>query len=604
MSYCLNPDCQQPEQPGAGQFCQHCGTRLLLAGRYQPLALIGAGGFGRTLRACDTQKPSQPACVIKQFHPQGQTGASKAAQLFQQEAVRLEELGRHPQIPTLYAHCEQDARHYIVQELIEGADLDAELQSCGPFSEVAIRALLADLLPVLHFIHQGQVIHRDIKPENIIRRRDNRLLALVDFGAAKYATQSAIGQTGTAIGSAGYAAPEQNFGKANFSSDLYSLGVTCLHLLTGVEPLTLYRVEDASWAWRDRLPAPVSPALGEILDKLLERAVRRRYQSAVEVLAALEPGTVALPTASATAPARQLAIALTPVRSLASHTGAIGAIAFSAAASGLRPAAPDCTLNLWQRGAVWQFTTLTGHQAAIKSLAFSPNGKLLASGGLDRRLQVWLPGRSRPLASLTGHAAGIMAIAFSPDGRLLVSGSADGTVKLWQPNQAGLADTLTQESKYAGIWAIAFSPDGQQLVTGSAGGWLHIWQLATQTLEQCYRAHSGSFAGITTLAFSPDGQCLATGSQDRCIKLWRANGEQQGKLIQPQPVRAIAFSPDGDSLASGGDDGVLRLWAVATQQLVSEVIAHAGAIGAIAFSPDGQHLASGGVDKLVRLWSV
>jgi serine/threonine protein kinase len=83
----------------------------------------------------------------------------------------LEQLGKHPQIPELFAHVEQDNRQYIVQEFIDGQNLAEELAQTGAFAEKEIRRLLGDLLPVLQFIHEGQVIHRDIKPENIIRRR-------------------------------------------------------------------------------------------------------------------------------------------------------------------------------------------------------------------------------------------------------------------------------------------------------------------------------------------------------------------------------------------------------------------------------------------------
>src|SRR5919202_3124281 len=205
MSYCLNPDCQKPQNPNATKFCLSCGTKRVLAERYRAIKLIGAGGFGRTLLAEDEYKPSKPDCVIKQFYPQGQNNAGKAAELFQQEAVRLEQLGKHPQIPELFAHFEQDSRQYIVQEFIDGQNLAQELAETGVFREKQISSLLGDLLPVLQFIHDKQVIHRDIKPENIIRRSPSYQggatpsesppyqggaqggqLVLVDFGAAKF----------------------------------------------------------------------------------------------------------------------------------------------------------------------------------------------------------------------------------------------------------------------------------------------------------------------------------------------------------------------------------------------------------------------------------
>ena len=126
MSYCLNPDCPKAtSNPMGAKFCQSCGSQLLLQGRYRALKLIGQGGFGRTFLAVDEEQSAKPCCVIKQFFPQAQGIANrqKAAELFEQEAVRLEELGKHPQIPELIAHFEQDNRQYLVQEFVEGENL-------------------------------------------------------------------------------------------------------------------------------------------------------------------------------------------------------------------------------------------------------------------------------------------------------------------------------------------------------------------------------------------------------------------------------------------------------------------------------------------------
>lgn len=295
MSYCLNPDCQKPENLDLATFCAFCGSKLLLGDRYRAIKPIGVGGFGCTFKGVDLYKPSQPLCVIKQFRPQSpdSRNAQKAAELFGAEAVQLEEMGKHPQIPELLAHFEQDRRQYLVQEYVDGQNLAIELDEEGAFNETQIWQLLNDLLPVLQFIHDRQVIHRDIKPENIIRRRLGGQLVLVDFGAAKSATGTAMGRTGTIIGSAGYAAPEQAFGKAVFASDLYSLGVTCVHLLTQVAAFDLFDSREGQWVWRDYLlENPVSPELGRVLDKLLESAIAKRYQSAAEVLEDLNPQPV------------------------------------------------------------------------------------------------------------------------------------------------------------------------------------------------------------------------------------------------------------------------------------------------------------------------
>ena len=288
MSKCLNPDCLQTNSKTT--FCQKCGSKLLLTDRYRALEILGQGGFGRTFLAVDENKPSQPYCVIKQFLPQAQgtNNQEKAGELFKQEAIQLEHLGKHQQIPELFAYLIQDNRQYLVQEYIEGQNLVQELAQTGAFSETQIINLLGDLLPVLAFIHQKLVIHRDIKPENIIRRKIDNKLFLVDFGAAKAATITALAVTGTVIGSAQYTAPEQAMGKPTFASDLYSLGVTCIHLLTNIEPFDLFDVSESDWVWRDYLKVKINNTLGQVLDKLLQQGTRKRFQTAQEVLEALQ----------------------------------------------------------------------------------------------------------------------------------------------------------------------------------------------------------------------------------------------------------------------------------------------------------------------------
>ncbi|WP_016952498.1 serine/threonine-protein kinase [Anabaena sp. PCC 7108] len=296
MSYCLNPHCSKPENPDDLKFCLTCGTKLFLKERYRAIKPIGQGGFGRTFLAVDEDKPSKPPCVIKQFYPQAQgtNTVQKAVELFNQEAVQLDELGQHPQIPALLAYCSQDDRQYLVQEFIDGLNLAQELTNKGAFNETQIRQLLNDLLPVLQFCHARQVIHRDIKPENIIRRGSDHKLVIVDFGAAKSATATSLNHTGTSIGSPEYVAPEQMRGRALFASDIYSLGVTCINLLTERSPFDSYDTHNATWIWRQYLKTPVSQELSQIIDKMVESIPSRRYQTTDEVLKALNIQTPAV----------------------------------------------------------------------------------------------------------------------------------------------------------------------------------------------------------------------------------------------------------------------------------------------------------------------
>lgn len=320
MFYCSNPGCSNPFNPDGNKFCISCGAQTLtplFRNRFRVIGLLGEGGFSRTYEARDTDRMDEP-CVIKQFVPlQGTAALEKATELFQQEA-RLYELGEHPQIPRLIAYFEQDKRLYLVQEFIEGQNLLQELHYSGAFSEEKIKELLADLLPILKFVHERGVIHRDIKPENIMRLRSPQPtpvastggtparrwlplrrgasgdLVLIDFGVSKQVTGKVLGKTGTTVGTLGYAPLEQIRGQVFPASDLYSLGVTCIRLLTKHLPKEdgydqLYDASRGRWVWKERLPhgTSISERMGQILDKLTQDYVSDRYQSVDEVVADL-----------------------------------------------------------------------------------------------------------------------------------------------------------------------------------------------------------------------------------------------------------------------------------------------------------------------------
>ncbi|WP_100897284.1 protein kinase domain-containing protein [Nostoc flagelliforme] len=292
MICCLNSSCHNPPCSDEIKFCANCGIPLIILRHYRPIQVLGSGGFGKTYLAEDVEKFNE-ICVIKQFAPQVQgTGAlHKATELFQQEARRLQQLGEHPQIPTLFAYFEEDKRLYLVQQYVKGQNLLEELQHQGIFSEFKIRELLLDLLNILQSVHQHKVIHRDIKPQNIIRRKSPQPpkgdLVLIDFGASKKLSETVVAQQGTTIGSFGYAPLEQmQAGEAYSASDLYSLGATCFHLLTTIPPWELWKKQGYGWIdnWRQHLRQPLSEELAAILDKLLQTDYRERYQSAEAVL--------------------------------------------------------------------------------------------------------------------------------------------------------------------------------------------------------------------------------------------------------------------------------------------------------------------------------
>lgn len=270
----------------------------ILGGRYQIISQLGKGGYGITFLAEDRQLPGNPRCVVKQLKPEATNpdNLKVAEQLFNSEAQVLYRLGNHPQIPKLLAHFEENQEFYLVQEFIEGYNLSQEFTSGKPLSESYIITLLRDILDVLVFVHQQNVIHRDLKPENIRRNEDGKIV-LIDFGLVKQlSTQRTDSQKNVTLtvnmGTLGYMPSEQALGKSRFSSDIYALGMIAIQSLTGIHPRKLPEDANGEIVWRDK--AKVSSELADVLDKMVRYDFRQRYPSATEALEALkEAGLIA-----------------------------------------------------------------------------------------------------------------------------------------------------------------------------------------------------------------------------------------------------------------------------------------------------------------------
>ncbi|TAF11191.1 MAG: serine/threonine protein kinase, partial [Nostocales cyanobacterium] len=299
MSYCFNPTCSHPKNSASSQKCQSCGALLLLTGKcgqYRAVKQLGQGGFGATFLGQNEVLPGNPSCVIKQLRPSGTAPQvlEMARDLFEREAKTLGKIGNHPQIPRLLDYFEQDQQFYLVQEYVSGATLQQEVKKTGCYSEAGVKQFLSEVLPLLQYIHELKVIHRDIKPANLIRRSQDARLVLIDFGAVKnqvsQANYNPSGQTALtayAIGTPGFAPPEQMAMRPVYASDIYALGVTCIYLLTGKTPKDLpYNPTTGEIMWEQLVQ--ISDHLASVLRKMLDVSVRNRYQSASEVLRALE----------------------------------------------------------------------------------------------------------------------------------------------------------------------------------------------------------------------------------------------------------------------------------------------------------------------------
>ncbi len=270
----------------------------LLGGRYQITRQLGAGGFGQTFLAQDRHRPGYPECVVKQLKPQVSNAEELriARRLFETEANVLSQLGDHSQIPRLLAHFEEDQEFYLVQDLVRGHLLEAELSSAtltvARWSEAKTISFLGDLLDTLEFVHEQRVIHRDIKPSNLVRRDFDNRLVLIDFGAVKQVAvqiaqaQSSLGRT-ISIGTQGYMPSEQVAGRPHFSSDIYAVGMIAIQGLTQYHPSTLsIDSETGEISWGAIAPH-IHPALKTFLDTMVRYDFRTRFPTASVALSAL-----------------------------------------------------------------------------------------------------------------------------------------------------------------------------------------------------------------------------------------------------------------------------------------------------------------------------
>jgi serine/threonine protein kinase len=636
MSLCFNIACPRPQNPAAHRFCHGCGHPLRLGDRYEAVQVLGQGANSHTFLGRDRRRVVAPQCLIKAFTPMGDTPRARAAAAdqFRQDVARLDAVSQHPHLPNLRAFFEGDRDtyrvQYLVQDLVIGERLDQRLQAWGPLDSAAASILLGQGLALLHHLHSHRILHRDIKPANLLRRPPQDHWCLVDLGAAKPLTAEPTTASGTLIGSAEYAAPEQLRGAATYASDLYSLGVVCLHALTGLRPFDLFDEGAGCWRWRSLVP-DVDATLADLIDRLVQPHPRDRLPDAAAGLAALglSPPTAPPPTRTApVSPPRAPWSALQRGQTLGDLKTAVALGThlcglhqrgdlhlqslqnWAAAPVAVSPTPPQGTaltrhphrpwLALGTRtGDIWlgQSTAdpagngaprltwqgpLKRHRAAISQLAFyGPDHLISGDEGGVLTLWHWPTGQQHPMGQRTGAITALAVPAAIP---LEPTATGQAGTEQRVTGSTGLGTEPGAEGSAAPRPSAEAEPDTAEAgvcAMGDRNGAVEIWSLPTRDrpgrpyLLRTLVHHGGA---IGTLAWGDGAQVVVSGGWDMQLQWRRA---ATGAVLQQVtaagfllPPRSLLFLGAGTWL-SGSQDGYLQYWhqgqdtAIATVRLGS-----------------------------------
>jgi len=622
MSYCINPRCPQPNDPGNlnNRVCRNCGSDLLLQGRYQVMRLLSDNsGFGKVYEAYNGAIP-KILKVLKQKHNDN----PRVIELFQQEAAVLSQLN-HPGIPRVepdgyfqfMPRNHDEPVHCIIMEKIDGPDLRQWMKQQGnhPITEKQALNWLKQIAQILHLVHQKNYFHRDIKPTNIMLRSSGQLV-LIDFGTARELTATYLADVGgsgnvTKISSAGYTPPEQEMGHAVPQSDFYALGRTFVYLLTGKEAIDqmIYDPLTGKFNWR-KYALDVSQRLADFIDKLMAPAAAARPKNTQEILEELANISQELSQPENVTNLCETTTSQASVDNLPSKSRENPNKFIKLPGKWLLGWVVGLSVGLGGYG-TWQIyqnynpkalslvTTIDGHSSYVNYLVISADGKALVSSSADKKLKIWDFISGKEIRTILEYSIPINYFAISPDWQTIVTGGTNQTLKIWDFTTGKELRSLTGHSSYVNY--VTISPDGKKLASASADKTIKIWDFSTGKELRTLNGHSSY---VNYVVISPDGQRLASASADNTIKIWDfATGKELYTLTgHSGSVNWLAISPDGHKLVSSSADNTVKIWDFTTGKELRTLSGHSSSVRPLAISPDGKKLVSASADNMIKIW--
>ena len=604
-------------------------------GHYQIVSSIGEGGMGEVYEAIDLRLnrkvalKSLPAYLIKN---------EEQVRRLRHEARAASALN-HPNIVTIYELGQDDSRHFIAMERIDGETL-RQKQLPIPFAEVLSVAI--QVASGLSAAHQAGILHRDIKPENIMAAKDGSHLKILDFGISKFKEQQTISgdgpfrnaETTFTAGTLSYMSPEQARGEPlDARTDIFSLGVLLFELVAGDRP---FSGENETEILRALLSDDDAPSLTNLrenipadLERIIGKAVKKkrdeRYQSAGDMLADLREfdrvagsdlddtqraNRMLTQYLSINAADRRALIPLTKLRYIKHHSDlergerarellgrslrvgaakAVASVLLVAIAATLVTAYYSVT-DTWD-----EILLKDGHTRAVRQAAFSPDGRLLVSVGEDGKVIVWDFAKRMPLATFADHSKIATSVAFSPDGKRFATGGEDGKIILWNVANLTKEAVLNQLGQ---VISVAFSIDGQLLASASHEsdpykGRIILWSVRDWTMTREFPAMVGDYGLVI---FEPATDHLISS----CKQKWDIASGQELESDLPYNLNWMAIAPDKSGMVMMGSGGTVQYLRLIDHKVTEFHDAHQDSGRAAAFSPDGKYVVTGSDD--VILW--
>jgi len=601
----------------------------VLLDRYRVVKLLEKGGMG-TIYLGEDQRLDRNI-VIKELASSRMDPIKrqKMVDWFEREARVLCAL-RHPNIPVVIDFFNLEEKFYLVMDYVEGTPLHKEQL---PMDEGRVREFALVALDILDYLHENGIIHRDIKTDHFIQNRETGEIFLVDFGTARFIQP---GKRSTAIGTPGFTPPEQYEGKADARSDIYALGATLHHLLTGIDPTTRtpFQFEPVG-----EIVDGVSPRLAFAVDRALEYYPYDRFQSAREMKKfleneKLEPGQSFRSDIDILLNEPEYEdyrmLRRKPTTPIPAHTtgkrSARGKLIQRFRMPGGAWLAQLCFISpgeilaaaTYQQGIVLKEAATGDNRGVLKrttyssaictDLAASPDGTLLAQGMDSNEIIIWDVVTYRKLGKLLGHGRSIIRLLFL-DNSTLVSSSEDDTIRIWDIKK--LKESIVIDRHQSPVISLAAPEDGSFILAGTREGKIYSWKLlSANKYERLATARSAHKNGVRDLDVSLSGIVLSVGGDGK-LKLWKVEGPYPFELKpfssatgHRGSINRGLFVPGLDLFITGGDDKLVKIWDAdsATSFLTLKDLEQP--IKAITVSQNCRFFAAGGEKGDVVIWQM